>query len=281
MVDKIIIKRDGTTDIFNKKKLFHSLSRSGASSKLAEEISSEIYRSVKTNDTTDGIYKRAFGMLYERAKDTAMKYSLRRALFGFGPSGFPFEKFVAQIYKRMGYDTENNLIIRGKCAEHEVDVYAIEKKMLPGKKRIAMEVKFHNEINTKTDLKTLLYVKARFDDLKLNKGSKKVNTCVLITNTKFTSSAVRYAKCAGVEIIGWGDSTKKTINELIEKVNAHPITCLPSLKKNEQKKLFEEDITTCIQFIENEEKVRGLGIRNYDSIKKEAEILCVPSGRTL
>jgi len=50
--------------------------------------------------------------------------------------------------------------VRGKLVEHEIDVVAWNEEKL-----IMVEAKFHNQLGVKTDLKVILYVKERFDDL--------------------------------------------------------------------------------------------------------------------
>ena len=77
-----------------------------------------------------------------------------------GPTGFPFEQFVAEIFKAEAYSTITDQIVQGKCVEHEIDVVAWKEKEL-----IMVEAKFHTDFNLKSDLKIVLYVKARYDDI--------------------------------------------------------------------------------------------------------------------
>ena len=111
--------------------------------------------------TTKEIYHKAFELLHKEEKPIALKYSLKRAIMELGPSGFPFEKFVAEIFKFKGYTAETGKLVKGFCVEHEVDVVAWNKDKL-----IMCEAKFHNDPGMKSDLKVALYVKARFDDLR-------------------------------------------------------------------------------------------------------------------
>jgi len=55
-----------------------------------------------------------------------------------------------------------------------------------------VEAKFHNAAGFKTDLKTVLYVKARLDDIRAarkNAGAQEPMRGMVVTNTKFTSVA--------------------------------------------------------------------------------------------
>ncbi|MEK7100163.1 MAG: ATP cone domain-containing protein, partial [Patescibacteria group bacterium] len=119
-----IIKADGTIEPFDGMKLESSLRKAGASDHTAERIRRTIESSISAAAESTEIYKRAFQMLRHDNRPSAARYSLRRALFEFGPSGHPFEDFVAEIYKKEGWTVEGRRMIPGKCVPHEVDVYA-------------------------------------------------------------------------------------------------------------------------------------------------------------
>lgn len=277
---KKIVKRTGGVVEFDPGIFKRSLMRAGATRELAEKLAVEIERSIKDGDSTNAIYKNAFTSLHEREKKVAMQYSLKRALFGLGPTGFPFEKFVAEIFRRKGYDTKTNLHLRGGCISHEVDVFAENNR-----ERVAMEVKFHNNMTIRSDVKALLYIKARFDDLlgktgKPGKGffkSPPVDRCVLVTNTKFTKKAIEYAECAGVDLLGWNYPFAAGLPEYIKEVDAHPVTSLPSLSQGTVQSLFNEGIVTCRTLVEEKKILHALP--NSSEVEKEIGILCTPEGR--
>jgi len=52
----------------------------------------------------------------------------------------------------------------------------------------------------------------------------------LVTNTKFTSEALRYCSCVGVELLGWNWPKGKGLEDLIDAKKLYPITILPSFK---------------------------------------------------
>ncbi len=274
---KKVLKRNGTVVNFEKGILERSLRRSGAPHDLAQTIAADIEKGMADGDSTDMVYKEAFEILNERAKNVAMQYSLKKALFNLGPTGFPFERFVSEIFKRKGYATATNVHVKGHCITHEVDVLTTEPE------RIAMEVKFHNDMHTRTDVKSVLYIKARFDDLTsrtagmFSKRKGAVDKCILITNTKFTRSAITYADCAGVSLLGWGYPYSNNLQTCIQEVDAHPITCLPSLSQSAARDLFSEDVVTCRGLLEREDLLSNM--QNADTIAAEAEMLCTPSGR--
>lgn len=100
MSDPVLVtKLDGTTQPFYEQKLVQSLKRAGAKPEAIDEIVREMEKEMWPNMPTTDIYRRAFELLRKQAVHVAVKYSLRRAMFELGPDGFPFEKFVARIFK--------------------------------------------------------------------------------------------------------------------------------------------------------------------------------------
>jgi len=140
-----------------------------------------------------------------------------------GPTGFPFEKFIARMLKEYGYKTRKNVHARGKCVTQEIDVTA--KK---GKKKYMIECKYHNTPGKRSDLKVVMYTYARFLDVK----RKKFNQPWLVTNTNCTSEAIKYAKCMNLKIIGWRYPRKDCLEKILVQKNLYPITVLtiPTLK---------------------------------------------------
>lgn len=240
-----VLKSNGEREPFNVLKLEHSLLNAGVSPSSAQKIISIVQGELVDGMTTAEIYRHAFFQLHKMEKTSAVRYSMRRALSDLGPSGFPFEKFVAEIFKAQGYTIETDKMIKGYCAEHELDVIAYNDKKL-----IMTEVKFHNQNGIKTDLKVALYVKARFDDIRkmhYHYGGREMTLSegLLITNTKFTKSAISYAMCAGVGMIGWNYPVRGNLHDLIVQHKMHPITSLISLSADEKKYLIGRGFVIC------------------------------------
>jgi len=272
-----IIKADGTVEVFDGSKLERSLRNAGATPHTAARIRSTIESSMGTSVESTEIYKRAFQMLRRDNRPSAARYSLRRALFEFGPSGHPFEDFVAELYKAEGWSVEDRKTIQGKCVSHEVDVYATR-----GSETLAAELKYHNDPGYKTDVKVALYVKARFDDIwQCDPKSGKVcpvDSGFLITNTKFTKDAIAYATCAGLGLLGWTYPVHGNLYDRIVASGIYPITALTLLKKSEKRLLIDQNIVTCAQVRQHRELLRELGItpERIGSILAEAGTLCSP-----
>ena len=254
-----IIKADGTKEEWDGTKLEASLMHAGATAAAASRIRETIEASLAPSAQSRDIYKRAFSMLRSQARTAAARYSLRRALFEFGPSGHPFEDFVTEIFKSEGWKVETRRLIPGKCVTHEVDVYASRDG-----EHLAAELKYHNDAGYKTDVKTALYVKARLDDIWAGAAEGKTGSHIdhgyLITNTKFTSQAVQYAKCSGFSLLGWSYPHEGNLYDRIVASGLYPITALTLLKKSEKKLLIDQNIVTTALVKESRDLLRQLGI---------------------
>jgi len=257
-----------------------SLQRAGAGSHTAERIAETITSSVGFEVSSSEIYTKAFAMLRREARPAAARYALRRALLEFGPSGHPFEDFVAELFIAEGWQVERRKIIKGKCVEHETDMYATRSGP-NGVETIAAELKYHNDAFYKTDLKTALYVKARFDDI-WNCDPKTQNCPIdrgmLITNTKFTSQAVAYAMCSGVELLGWSFPETANLYDRIVAAGIYPVSTLTSLKHSEKKLLINKGIVTSAMIPGKRDALRAAGIpaERIGAILSETQSLTEP-----
>jgi hypothetical protein len=261
MNNKYIIKATGEREEFNPQKLLNSLTRSGASEEAASNIVSQIEKELEDNASTKDIYRHAFELLGQEEKPAAARYSLRRAVMELGPTGFPFEQFVAEIFRTKGFETTTDFIAKGECADHEIDIVAWNESRL-----IFVEAKFHNELGIKSDLKVVLYIKARWEDLAdqefkgFGSTSKKMDEGWLITNTKFSESAIKYAKCRNMKLVGWNYPEQGNLQDLIEEAHLHPITCLNSSTPSDEKLLMQAGIVLCKQARDNPDILRQAGL---------------------
>jgi hypothetical protein len=275
----LIKKADGKQEPFDVEKLEHSLRRIKASPEIIQKVTSHILQELEEGTSTDDIYKHAFEILHRFEKSAAIRYSLRRALLELGPSGFPFEKFVAEIFKAKGYSTLTDQMVKGMCVEHEVDVVAWKSD---SDELVMCEVKFHNQPGLKSDLKIVLYVKARFEDLEkagFNYGDKdrKLTEGQLITNTKFTSSALKYAECQSLKIIGWNYPLDGNLHDLVDSAGLHPITSLHNLSMHDKKALLDAGIILCKTIKENPQALRTFNISeaHIESVIEEIDSIAL------
>jgi hypothetical protein len=202
----------------------------------------------------------------------AARYSIKRAVFDLGPSGYPFESFIAEVLRVHGWRTRVELAMNGRCAPHEVDVLA-EK----GHTRAGIEVKFHNTAGVVTDVKDALYVHARFEDLKHAPHEQdRVTEGWLVTNTRFTRTAIRYGRCSGLIMYGWDYPRNRGIVNMIEDMGVHPLTCLTTLSSGEKQRLLERNIVLCKTIRDNPNMLTEFGVApsKIPTVSKEASQLC-------
>lgn len=272
-----VTKMDGTREVFDPNKLRHSLQRSGASDQVVERVVSRILTILEDGMTTNLIYKLAFQELEKIERRTAARYSLRRALTDLGPSGFPFEFFVSEVFRSQGYQTKTGQIIQGKCITHEVDVVAMKPKEL-----IVCELKFHNTQRMKSDVKVALYVKARFDDIlaspKMRESGIEKIEGRLITNTKFTHNALKYAECVGLDLISWSYPDQGNLHDLIVASGLHPLTCLTTLPDREKRILLKSGTVLCKSLADNPHVLSRLGLKDekVEEVLLESKMVCTP-----
>jgi len=267
-------KASGKKEPFSENKLRSSLARAGASRQAIDRVIARIKKEDREVYSTGRIFNHAYTVLKRDKKIVAMRYSLRRAVMELGPSGFPFEKFVGEIFRAQGYDVKVGVIIQGACVEHEVDIFAKKNH-----RHIIVECKFHNENGIRSDVKVALYVRARFEDLK-----KKCNTTVthedihegwLVTNTKLTSQAIEYGNCVGMKVIGWNYPKGGSLEDLIIASKVHPLTCLSTLSKKRKAALFENGVVLCRDIEKHVDVLHALGMgeKEIASVVEEARLV--------
>ena len=270
-----IIKANGEREPFKPEKLEHSLKNAGASEEMITKIIDAIEDELEDGMTTKRIYDRAFDLLSKERSNVASRYSLRNAVMQLGPTGFPLEQFVARIFREKGYKTEVGVEADGACGHHEIDVVAYTESELN-----MVEVKFHNERGITSDMQTALYTRARFDDLSGKTFSDFPDTDLdnawLVTNTKFTSSAISYGECAGLMMVGWDHPDEGNLHDLIESTKLQPVTCLTSLSESAKQKLLEDDLVLCQAVSQNEDKLREHGLTDSEiaAVRDEANQIC-------
>jgi len=271
MQDKYIIKATGEREGFDSQKLRNSLVRAQADPEIIDSIVSQIEKELRNGASTRDIYHHAFELLGKAESPAAARYSLRRAVMELGPTGFPFEQFVAEIFRAKGFETQTDFIAKGECADHEIDIAAWNNDKL-----IMIEAKFHNEFGIKSDLKVVLYVKARWEDLMegmFNFGKeRKLDEGWLVTNTKFSESAIRYAKCKNMKLVGWNYPEQGNLQDLIEETHLHPITCLNSSTPSDEKLLMQYGIVLCKQAKDNPDILKQAGLSDEKIARMLAEI---------
>ncbi|HKZ35344.1 MAG TPA: ATP cone domain-containing protein [Patescibacteria group bacterium] len=217
-----VVKADGQKQEFSEAKVRHSLKRAGANPATIEKVVTDITGKIYEGITTREIYRLVFARLRELEADVSGRYGLKQWLMGLGPTGHPFEQLVGKLFAAMGYRVQTQVMVKGACIAHEVDVVA-EK----AGEHILVECKYHNQPGGRCHSKTALYVQARFEDimdyhLKHPELGTTFHQIWLVTNTKLTSSAIEYGRCKGMGLLAWRYPEKDGLEQLIEKFKLYP-----------------------------------------------------------
>ena len=225
-----VLNSRGEREPFLVKKVYRGVCKSGVNKEIAKKITKIIQKKAFPGISTSKIAKRIKELLLKESPRAALKFNLKEGMLKLGPTGFPFEKYIGEVFSDLGYTVKLNLRPRGVCGVlYEIDFLAKKDKIF-----YLGECKYHQKAGGRVDLGIALVNYARFLDLKKsslfkkNKNSK-VKT-IIVTNTKFTSQAIKYSEYQGVSLLGWKYPKERGLETLIEKKSLYPITILPSLK---------------------------------------------------
>lgn len=273
-----VIKANGEETSYEPEKIVRSLKRAGTSQEVIQQVLSETEKELFDGIHTKAMYKIVFRNLKKMSHGIAGKYHLKNAIMELGPSGFPFEKFIATLLKAEGYQTLTDQIVEGHCINHELDVIAEKDNQ-----KFIMECKFHSVSGNICDVKDALYVNARFLDIEkkwLNKPgySKKNHQGWLVTNTRFSIDAEKYGECVGMSLLSWNYPQKNSLRERIDRNGLYPITCLTNLSKHEKQRLLDNEIVLCRTLSEHPSALNGIVLSEKKKLKVLEECKIIQSG---
>ncbi len=272
----LIKKASGEKEPFSQKKLEVSLKRVGTDKETIDKITDEINTWLQEGVTTRNIYKYAFRLLKKYKTGSAARYRLKKAIMELGPTGYPFEHFVGQLIKHYGFDIQVGVMVQGHCVQHEVDVVATGNG-----KQIFVECKFYNSQGKYANVRVPLYINSRVNDIIKKREavpelSKLKFQGWVVTNTKFTSDAIDYGRCAGLHMVSWDYPRGHSLREMIEKEGFFPVTALTSLNKLQKQILMDEGIVLCSQIFKDPGVTGKLEMspKKYKLLQEEVNALC-------
>jgi hypothetical protein len=237
MTDEFFVtKSTGLKEPFSIQKLRDSLAKSKASPRQIDQIIHSLGPKLSDGITTKKIFREAYRLLHHQSKSGAARYHLKQGMLDLGPSGFPFEKYVGELFKHLGYNIQTNQILQGKCVTHEVDVIAENHEEI-----ILMECKYRNQSGMSVDVKIPLYIQARFEDITAHGlGTEEMRKCTswVSTNARFTGDAIRYAECKGMKMLSWDYPKGRALKDMIDQAALFPLTSLSSLTIREKQWLL-------------------------------------------
>lgn len=281
MDKEIFVKKaSGELEQFSAEKLSGSLKRSGADDGVIEEIIDEITGWIEELNgssappSTRNIYNKAFTLLRRMTNGNAARYKLKNAMMEMGPTGHPFEHFMGEVYRLLGYEhIEVAQVLRGHCLTHEVDVVATRRK--PGKKngllpgdnmeQLVVECKYYQSTGKNANVQVSLYVHSRMEDIfgfrkKMPEYANYTFRGGIATNTRFSSDAIAYGEYAGLQLLSWDYPRGHGLREIIDRERIFPVTVLTTLTRTQKDLLMNRGIVICRQLSDNPEIIRELAL---------------------
>src|SRR5690606_16487195 len=149
-------KYSGELVEFDLRRLKGSLSKSGATPDVVEEVWEKMKPMVYDGISTRDLYKLAFRLLKREADSFAARYSLNRALKDLGTACYYFYKRVAWHIYHADYQTLTSQHLAGNSETHEV--YVVAQK---GDELLLVECKFRNTEDAKITVTTPMYFLSR------------------------------------------------------------------------------------------------------------------------
>src|SRR5690606_25017669 len=239
---------------------------------ILQKIEEQLYEGISTKE----IHNLAFLLLKKKNRLIASKYKLKKAIYELGPTGFPFERFIAAILKSSRYNVKIGEIIQGHCVSHEMDVIA-EKD---GESTL-IECKFHGTEGRICDIKVPLYIHSRYQDIVKHNSSKvkdKKNLTPgwVVTNTRFTEDSMAYGKCVNLYLVSWDYPKGESLKDRIDQAGLYPITVSTLLTAKEKQFLLSRNIVLCRELINDNFFLDHLGVSEIRKtrILKEMQSLC-------
>jgi len=269
----VIRKKSGLEESFDSRKMYNSLISTGVLPDAAHEVIALVEKDLRTGMSTKKIYSLARRHLRRIDQPSGMRYSLKDAIYALGPTGYPFEKFIARLFELRGYKTKVGQLVNGHCVRHEVDVIATGPH-----EQIMMECKFHQNGNRFSDVKIAMYVDSRFRDIAKalagRQSAPRKFSGALVTNTRLTSEAIKYASCSGLKAIAWKYPSSGSLEKLIENAGAYPVTILPSASRTVIEKLTRKGLMMVTDIndlaVEALSRQTGLDNRTVERLKTQS-----------
>ena len=274
--DILIKKASGLEEKFSPDKLERSLINAGALEDTIQKIVKDVESWIYPGVTTKKIYSHAFSMLRRDRAPKSIRYKLKQAIFQLGPTGYPFETLVGQIFKQRGFETEVGIIVDGKCVTHEMDVIATQAGI-----QNLVECKYHSDQGKLVSVQVPLYVRSRVDDIihkrqELPEYNGFTFSGWVITNTRFSSESIQYGKCSGLNLMAWDYPYGNGLKDIIEKLKIYPITILHNLTVKEKQYLLDQSMVICSSLLENIDALNVLNInkKREKALLKELNDIC-------
>lgn len=260
-----VLKANHQREPFSEEKVRESIKRARVPEQIQAEALAHVKSKIYDGISTEEIYFHVLEFLHKSPQPySRAHYSLKESIMMLGPTGYPFEDFVASILTSLGYEARVRQMLQGRCVTHEVDIVAQKDE-----KTTMIEAKFHNSPGSRSDVQVALYTKSRFEDVK---DKNNIDHAWIVTNTKTTIDANTYAQCVGLKVISWSYPAGGSLREIIEENRLYPLTMLTSLVQSHKMTLLTHHIVLCKELYKNPSLLDILPLSREEKEKVMAEV---------
>lgn len=272
----MIRKASGELEAFIPGKLADSLRSAGADEELVDQILTDIRSWLTDGVSTRKIYARALSMLGRKRKAARARYRIKDALMELGTSGYPFETYIGELFKKLGYEVQVGVVVNGAAPlTHEMDVIATGKG-----RQLLLECKYSQKQDSYVSVQVPLYVHSRVNDIVMRRSAEAQYSGLsftggVVTNTRFSSDSSIYARHYGLELLSWDYPRGEALKDLIDRFRLYPVTILTSISPGIKAFLIREGIVSCAQLAENRSILNSLNLADRKYRALEAELKSV------
>lgn len=268
-----ITKADGSKQLFEKQKVKQTCYRLGADEVLADQVAGIVEGRLYPGITTGTIFKMISSLMRKHRPALKHLFDLRKGISLMEPK-YEFEPFVRLLLSQIGYSVKPNTILRGQCGEHEVDALATKDRI-----NYFVEIKHHYSYHALTGLDESRIARAILEDVTdaFNSGSNglRIDSAMIITNTRYSEHAIVYGKCRNILQIGWTSPENLGLRDIVERGKLYPLSCLRGLSNEKRLRLVNAGILLIKQLLDYDtrsiEKRTGLSQNEVLSIIEKAQ----------
>jgi Holliday junction resolvase-like predicted endonuclease len=271
-LDVYVTKADGSKQLYDREKIVQTSLRLGADRTLAEQIARRLELKLYEGIPTRRILQLVFSYMRKTKPAVVHLFDLRRGISFMEPKP-EFEMFVRALLTYSGYTVQPNRVLRGLCGEHEVDAIA-EKDGLT----YFVEAKHHEAYHAFTGLDESRIARAILEDVTEGyiRGTTdiKIDSAIIVTNTKYSDHAATYGACRGIIQIGWATPIGSGVRDTVMAHRLYPLSCIRGLSEETRMRLVGLGIVLVRQLLEQDrhylERQLGLSPQAVCSLLEKA-----------
>ena len=269
----LVTKADGSKQSFSREKIVQTCLNMGADKYIANEVAERIEKRLYQGITTKMILQLIFTYMKEYRPAVSHLFDLKQGISLMEPKP-EFELFIQVLLAHTGFEVTPSQILRGKCAEHEVDGIARKDGVT-----YFVEVKHHFSYHALTGLDESRIAWAVLEDISdaftLGLTDLKIDRAVIVTNTRYSEHAIQYGKCKNLIQIGWTSPEHFGLRDVIEKNKLYPLSCLRGVSVETRLRLVNSGIVLIKQLLDQDrytlERKTGLAQTTVQSIIEKAQ----------